>query len=747
MRITTNHTPPRMMYAALGVVCSALILAVAPQAHAAETELFAENLARENIWIVGLGGEFPGAKGTMSYSNGIARLDFDFTKGGNYVTMSIGKIAEGGKRLTGSFRCECESDVSFFLHVADAKGDFYRIGSALRAADGWRDVSFDLSKLRWAFGKSTNAADRASVKWPVRAELLVEPAKRKLTGCVEAKDVRLLTEADPAAQTDWIFALRAPRGAASVFHDGETFSIPYALRSLHVDGTPTSKRITRIKVTDSSGGINRDGRAIFECAIIDPIGTLELDADDLGGRFGAFKVTFYGDAPHEPEQVLASAWFARLAGSPTPVAWCGTCFHGWGWHDRFRMMAAAGIGTARTDIYWPAWEKERGVYAAPNDTFREGLDEMHRLGIRLNAILNGNSHRLYGQPLTEEMDCVWASKDAVTAGKHAFDDEAQEAFARWAAWFATHDGRDVDFYEIWNEAWNNYFGRFHSWSKTTGSHWGDGVWIREFSKFSRKVADAIREVRPDAGIGVCAEDGQDAGVIQMLKAGIATKDDCITIHPYVHRGEPRPDRNPYFFRDEGRRLKDAMAANGGATRIRITEFGYPTFTSKDDDGKHDFWYAGGYDITGVSYHAQARYLVRAYLLAHSFGVESMMQYDFQDDGPKRDFNQDNFGLVFQNLTPKPSFAAVAFMTWALGDAKPLGDFGSDPKTHRILGFEFPDGRRVYVAWAVEDPVEATIPEYFEGKAFALRDLYGTPIKATPKGVLKLTEDPVYIVGN
>lgn len=39
-----------------------------------------------------------------------------------------------------------------------------------------------------------------------------------------------------------------------------------------------------------------------------------------------------------------------------------------------------------------------------------------------------------------------------------------------------------------------------------------------------------------------------------------------------------------------------------------------------------------------------------------------MQYDFQDDGPRRDYTEHNFGMTFQNLTPKPSFAAVAFMT-------------------------------------------------------------------------------------
>ncbi len=122
-----------------------------------------------------------------------------------------------------------------------------------------------------------------------------------------------------------------------------------------------------------------------------------------------------------------------------------------------------------------------------------------------------------------------------------------------------------------------------------------------------------------------------------------------------------------------------------------------------------------------------------------------MQYDFQDDGPRRDYTEHNFGMTFQNLTPKPSFAAVAFMTLTLGNAATLGDFGSDPKTHRILGFERADGRRAYAAWAVEEPVSVTLPEGLEGKAVSMRDIYGNPIGTESPDKLALTENPVYLV--
>ena len=685
---------------------------------------------------VGLGGEFPGAKGLMSYTNDVARLDFDFTNGGHYVTMGVGRIAAGGKLLHGSFRCGCEADVKVYLRARDAKGDTYVAGrTALNPGGEWREVSFNLAQLRWFFGSSTNAADRAKVKWPVYAEILVEPAERKLSGWVEARGVCLATEAYAAAQPDWTFQLRAPTGMASLFFPGETLSIPYAIRSLRLDGRNPAARLVRAVVTDA------DDAVVCERPLEATSGALSLDADALGGRFGAFKATLYGaDAPAAEERAFGSAWFARLAGRSTPVAWCGTCFHVWwsGLH-RFEMAAAAGIGTMRTDITWSsAWEKERGVYSCPK-SFRVMLDEMHRLGIQLNGILNGSSHPLYGEPLTEDMDCVWATPARVKAGVRTLD---EDAFCNWVRHFVTHEGSDVDFYEIWNEAWNFYFGRFYSWSKTTGIHHGDKVWARKFAAFSRKVADTIREVRPDANVGVCSEDGQDTSLIWMLEFGIARKEDCVTFHPYTHKVDPRPERNPFFFADEGRRMKAAQTANGGSSRLRITEYGFPTVRN-DADGKHEYWFVG--DYPAVTYHAQARYLIRAYLLAHSFGVESMMQYDFQDDGSNRNFTEHNFGMTFQNLAPKPSYAAVAFMTLTLGNAAPLGDFGTDPKTHRILGFERSDGRRVYVAWAVENPVNATLPKGLEGKTVALHDMWGTPVRADLGNGLALSEDPVYIV--
>ena len=121
-----------------------------------------------------------------------------------------------------------------------------------------------------------------------------------------------------------------------------------------------------------------------------------------------------------------------------------------------------------------------------------------------------------------------------------------------------------------------------------------------------------------------------------------------------------------------------------------------------------------------------------------------MQYDFQDDGPRRDYTEHNFGLTFQDQTPKPSFAAVAFMTRLLGKATPrLGSAGIDPKVGRQYAFELPDGRKVYAMWAVEKPVERAVPPDVRG-GFVF-DLMGNRSDLGNQTKLALTESPVYVV--
>jgi len=646
---------------------------------------------------VGLGGEFPGARGKIVWTNDAARLEFDFTKGGHYVTFSLGRIQDGARQLTGTFGNESESKLYLALRVNDAKGDTYMTGTGLAAGAVDVPVSLDFGKLSWRWGKSTNRVDRANPKGPFSVEILCEPKERGVTGGVTAKDLRLFTTA--ATEPNWRFSHTSTR-KGSVFYAGEAAEYKCAIKNLRTDGGLPDIRRVRAVVFDWLG------EKVCVKEVNDTESLLSLTANDLKG-YGAFEVRFTGEDLSGGVMELGRSWFASLTGRSKPIAWCGTGIHGYGEFAKYEQIARCGIGSVRNDYYWPHCEKAKGVYM-PVPGVRESIEKMRSLGIVPHIILNG-TNKLYDNPV---------------------DHEGFSNFIRWAL---ANDLKDVDTFEIWNESWNNYFGRnFGPYDKRE--------WIHRYVAFSKSAAKTVHEVRPDANVMVATEDGL-RGLQWMIEEGIATPRDIISFHPYVHRKDPRPERLHFFYDDEGETLR-AWGKLQGVTRFRSTETGWTTY-SLNPDGTHEHWFVG--DYPSVSYAEQANYIIRAMLISRGSGLEAVMQYDFTDDGPRRDYTEHNFGLTFQDLSPKPSFAAVAFMTRLLGEAKPiLGSQGDNYKIDRQYAFVLPDGRKVYAMWAVEKPVEVEIsPDVRGGHVF---DLMGNRSDLGDRTKLNLTESPVYVVG-
>ena len=459
--------------------------------------------------------------------------------------------------------------------------------------------------------------------------------------------------------------------------------------------------VLRVRVSDWLG------KEILVKKVPEGEGSVAVSEAELHGLFGAFRAALEGRRADGSEAVLAHGWFARLTRKKVePVDWAGTGVHGWPADMSYLdHIATAGLGMVRQETGWANSEREKGVYTVP-DTFEATLARMKELGIGINFIFNYDNPVAYPE---DPFNC--------------------EAFCAWAKHFASKY-TDIKVFEIWNEGYNFGFRK----------KYGDD-WNYDFVKFCRPVAEALHEVRPDATVEVCAEDGWEALEVQ-LKAGIAKKNDCVSIHPYIHGADPRPERHYYFFKDGGAAMRRVASENGGASRFRITEMGWTTY-SADENGKAEHWFVGGYP--GVSYASQAQYIVRAYLIARSNGIECMMQYDFHDDGPRRNYTEHNFGLMFEDYTPKPSFAAVAQMTRLLGEAEPLGETQDDGSKMCVCRFRMPGGSIAYAAWAVEGTVEIDLPKEIAGGG-RIVDLMGNARPVAPEETrIALTERPVYML--
>ena len=644
-----------------------------------------------------LGGEFPGAKATLTReAEGEAsfmRLAFDLTKG-NYVGYTINEaLPKGTSRISFTVRLsQGLKQPRLFLRLHDSEGQAHAQHLPFAATGTWTVVSFDMNARSAHWG----GADDGVLRWPVRQTVLgIELGGTNRVGALDVRDVRVETICSPRELPSATITCTASKFGA-LYQPDESPSFTLSVKRRVSRGVPTPRLACRVS----------DGLDNFVMSrLLEPGQTsFTVTPAELGNRFGAFKLTVQCGRDARME-----TWFARLTGpAPKPCFWVGTGTHGghgWG-HGDLRyldILSEAGIGMVRDDFGWAECEDGKDGFKMP-PRFRAYAEALHARGIALNCIFNGKS-KVHANP---------------------FDPQAA---AKWCAWAVKEFGDTVNDYELWNEPHN--FGFRQHYQKDPKDN--DG-WMRKFVECSRACRDAIVAARPQANVLLTAEDVASF-FNRMIELGIARDNDVLSFHPYCH-AQIRPERE-MFFNDDGASIRRLAAAHGGAHRFRITEAGWTTVMSTNMT--HAF--VGCYPRS--TYHDQARYMIRMYLLARALGVESAMQYDFRNDGPDRYYTENNFGLVHEDYTPKPSLAAIAFMTRLVGHAEPKGALSNDRERYRI--YRFVDGARdVLAAWSVEGDATVDLPKGWE-KATAF-DLQGNAMPLPLKdGRLQLTETPVYLV--
>ncbi len=689
---------PTTLFPCTLTLMASLSLAVTLQS-ATPTQIRLADFSSPNRQIT-LGGEFPGAKGQLIQleedGNVFNRLDFDLTQG-NYVGHILPvDIAEGATQLTVSLRATSTHAATLLFRAQDATAQEHLVGIPMNTDGQWHDysISFNDFKSHWGGAKDD------TIHWPIRI-LMVGIETKKSVGALDIRDA-IVTTTSVKQPLDDISCKTARIGA--FFYPDET--IPY---HLNIHGNALNRNVeyhAAVTVTDWQDKPVLSLRMEHLKAAVHP---LELTAEQLKGRFGAFKLTVEvhaSDQPDLPHRI--ETWFARLTSAPKKhCPWIGTGIHaghGWVTYDyRFLdVLDAIGVGIVRDDMSWASFEHEKGVYEVP-DAMEAMVNALNAHGIRLNAILNF-PNKIYDNPLDPK------------------------AFAAWARFMAGHFKGRITTFEIWNEPHNVFFMK----------HYGDSLWIGKFVELSRMGAEAIHEADPEVNVALTAEDCPPF-LEKMLLQGIATDRDMVSIHPYCH-GQPRPEHE-WFFRDDGEFHKGLARRNGGCSRFCVTEAGWTTYQG---DMKY-LEVAGGYPRS--SYVHQAQYITRMYVLSRQLGLDYACQYDFMNDGTRENYTEHNFGLVHNDLTPKPAASAVAFLARLLGDAEPLGDLSYDPEKFRLYHFRQPDGQNVFFAYAVQDTVDVALPSGWDPRPVRCLDLQGNPAPIPLKeNTLTLTELPVYLTG-
>ncbi|MBL7223485.1 MAG: hypothetical protein ISS72_06520 [Candidatus Brocadiae bacterium] len=359
------------------------------------------------------------------------------------------------------------------------------------------------------------------------------------------------------------------------------------------------------------------------------------------------------------------------------------------------LMVRYGLSEIRDEVSWSAVETEKGKLAMP----KYGNDfTAHAKKLGVNPLLIFD----YGNRHYED-------------GGFPIADESVAAYARYAATLATMlKGRVRDF-----EVWNEY---------SIGCGMGGKPRNQTPETYARMLVDthkAVKAARPDAflvGVGGEHSAHHVTFIEGMMKAGAAKAMDAWSVHSYRYPRSPEESG----LVDEILKVAELGRRCGAPARIWVSEIGWPTHLGS----------------RGVDERTQARYVVRTMALLQATGVvEKVHWYDFKNDGLKREYNENNFGVVWHqtfNQAPKP--AAVTLSVFARmtagAEVKRLWRRGD---VHVVL-YRLPDGRDLAVAWSTKGKARSPVT-YLRLKAF---DIQGNPLAGS--GPTILSEDPVYILG-
>ena len=387
--------------------------------------------------------------------------------------------------------------------------------------------------------------------------------------------------------------------------------------------------------------------------------------------------------------LLASLWVgygqAASAACPAFIDGVGTHFaQGRGQLDKaLFLITGAGLKSLRDEAYWNVVEKTAGKMDVPQ-AIDEYVSKAAAAGLCPMMALD------YGNPLYDGAD-----KPRSPA--------AIAAFANYATAIATRFRSAVSIYEVWNE-WDGRLG--HTSRGSTA----------DYVPVLKAASQAIKAVNPDAIVladGVLFFDGRAAALRVTAETGALRYADGIALHPYFYnRG---PNKRPEAWAAYLERAEHALQATQGGSEVKlfVTETGWPT---------------GGWD--GVSESLQASYASRLYLLAHTLSfLHGLWWYDLSDDLTN---DADRFGLVHQDLSPKPALGAVRVTLEQLAGATFMDRRESADGAVVTVRFRRPDHGVMWAIWSADDkPRSARLTRgACDMCATRASDLAGNPVPLT-----------------
>ncbi|VTM98072.1 Beta-xylosidase [Raoultella planticola] len=287
------------------------------------------------------------------------------------------------------------------------------------------------------------------------------------------------------------------------------------------------------------------------------------------------------------------------------------------------LIRLIGIGNIRDELYWHNIEKQPGGFVFPSE-YEQYIRASVSYGIKPLIVLG------YGN------------------GIYKNDEEQIANFSLYSGAVVKHYAKYTDLWEIWNEPKSTIF-NYSNW---------DG-----YNKIYSSAYNEIKKMQPNATVIACGGGGKmgnsDGECITNLVARNKDNIDAFSVHMYF-RNSPETGLHTFLrpFANISSTVnfltipivleKNVIGIKKDGYKPFLTEFGW---ASTNKDGTDNSMLQAAYLIRGIANNFLGAFFQKIYF------------YDFVDDGVDKTNKEHNYGVLYFNQQPKPSFSAISFFNY------------------------------------------------------------------------------------